>query len=363
MNNSNPAIDDLINQTECSSSVPTTFTVVLSTVSLLALIGNLLVIITFIRTVNLKTSPNYYIVNMAVSDLVCVILNWPLYATEGMLKAGGSLIADPTIATLFCKLGIYSRAVSYVVSILSLVLIAVDRFIATVFPLKVLKITGCIRKLFLLLSWFLPALGLVPYFVHSEIVEVDKRTFCRNVMSNLAKKIYHLLGFVLFYLVPLILILVLYPLIIKYSRRSRAQADDSGRSAAKAKRDKQNQNVMKILGSIVLAFFICWTPLYVYLFLKSRYPSIFVKDKCLLLVGLFYYIFPLLSTAINPFILISFSSSYRAAVKRLCCACFPKCRLAHFGHITPAGVSSQGQNIELPDQLELKSAFCNNKEN
>ena len=81
------------NREECSHVVATSFTVVLSTLSLLAVTGNLLVIITFIKTANLRTSPNYYIVNMAVSDLIAVILNWPLYATEGMLKPGGTLLS------------------------------------------------------------------------------------------------------------------------------------------------------------------------------------------------------------------------------------------------------------------------------
>jgi len=55
------------------------------------------------KVVTLKTSSNYYIVNMAISDLVFVVLTWPLFATEGMLKAGGSLIADPKLATLACS--------------------------------------------------------------------------------------------------------------------------------------------------------------------------------------------------------------------------------------------------------------------
>ena len=66
------------------------FTVALSIISFLASTGNLLVIGTFMKIVTLKTSSNYYIVNVAISDLVSVVLDWPLYATEGMLKAGGS---------------------------------------------------------------------------------------------------------------------------------------------------------------------------------------------------------------------------------------------------------------------------------
>ncbi|RMX46917.1 hypothetical protein pdam_00014489 [Pocillopora damicornis] len=86
---------------------------------------------------------------MAVSDLVSVFFTWPLFATEGMLKADGSLITDIEVSVFFCKLGIYSRAVSYVVSVASLVLIAVDRFTAIAFPLKAVDITRRIRAFFL----------------------------------------------------------------------------------------------------------------------------------------------------------------------------------------------------------------------
>ncbi|XP_078356680.1 prokineticin receptor 2-like [Oculina patagonica] len=337
-----------VSQTKCSFGISTTFTAVLSIECLLALAGNLLVIVSFIKTRRLKTNANYYIVNMAISDLLSVILSWPLYATEGMLQAGGSHITDPTLATYACKLGIYSRAVSYVVSIVSLVLIAVDRYIAIVFPLKAINITRRMRTFLLFLSWFVPLLGLVPYFVHSEIVKAKQQTFCRNIMSSLALKIYHFLSFALIYCVPLILILVLYPLIMKHLKRSAQlnNSPDSGRKGNmyKAKRLRQNQNIMKIFGSIVFGFFTCWTPLYIYLFLKSFYPAIFIKDKCLLLVGIFYYIFPLLSTVINPFIIIVFSSGYRAATKSLCFYFFSKCRRCS----VKLNVSPAGQNIELP---------------
>ena len=343
-----------INQKDCSPGVPTAFTAILSTISLLAFTGNLAVITTFIKTLNLKTSPNYYIVNMAVSDLLCVAFNWPLYATEGMLQTDGSLIKDLAVASLFCKLGIYSRAISYAVSILSLVLIAVDRFIAIAFPLKSLMLTGKIRKIFLFLSWCLPGLGLVPYFLYPEIVEVKKHTFCRNMMSQLALNIYHFFGFVLFYCVPLFLIVALYSRIMKHLKRKR-KIHNGQRSDFRAKRIMQSQNIMKIFGSIVLGFFICWTPLYVYMLLKALHPSVFTNDECLSvkLVGIFYYIFPLLSTAINPFILITFSSSYRAAVKSLCSCLFRKMRPV--SAFVPGVITPQGQSQEVLGLNKLQS--------
>ena len=340
------------NQTLCPSGVPTTFIIILSTVSFLALTGNLLIILTFIKTINLKTSPNYFIVNMAVSDLVCVLFTWPLLATEGMLKVGGSLITDPTFAALFCKLGIYSKAVSYAVSILSLVLIAVDRFIATAFPLEATKITRRIRAIFLTLCWCLPALVLAPFFVYSKVVEIEEHTFCRNMMGHLELKIYNFLGFTVFYCAPLVLIAVLYSLIMKNLRRRLEPGINGRRNAVRAKRQKQNQNVMKIFASIVLGFFICWTPLYVYMFLKSLYPTIFVKCLLLKLVGSLYYIFPQLSTAINPFILITLSSNYRTAIKSMCSCMLRK---NHSGQFAPRAIAPQGQIVELLEFNKLST--------
>lgn len=71
---------------------------------------------------------------------------------------------------------------------------------------------------------------------------------------------------------------------------------------------------LKIFRSVTSGFSMCWTPLHIYLVLKSSYPTIFSDNKCLLFAGLSYYIFSLISTAINLFILNSFSSNYCATV-------------------------------------------------
>ena len=340
------------NQIFCSSDSSTTFLAVLSTISLFALTGNFIVILTFIKTVSLKTSHNYFIINMAVSDLICVLFNWPLYTTEGMLKPGGNLITEPFLASSFCKLGIYVRAMSYVVSILSLVLIAVDRYIATAFPLRASRITGKMRTILLTSCWCLPAAFLVPYLIHSEIVQIDEHTFCRNMMGPNKLEIYSFLGFVVFYCVPLVLIIVLYSRIVKYLQRRKEKPGGEIRGEGSNRlRIRQNQNILKIFGSIVLGFFACWTPLYIYMFLKSLYPSVVEKDTCLLLklVGILYYIFPMLSTAINPFILITFSSSFRTAVKSECYRLLSwKNHSRQFARVRPG--ATQGPSIE---QLEF----------
>ena len=146
MNNSS---SNLVNYTPCPYDTSAVFTSVLAVLSLAAIIGNILVMSAVYKTPNLRTSTNYYYVNMAVSDFLSSLTLWPLYLTDEIITQRGSLIQG-FIATIGCKVGVFTRNVSHSVSILSLFLIAVDRFIATVHPLKVTLLTKNIRASLLL---------------------------------------------------------------------------------------------------------------------------------------------------------------------------------------------------------------------
>ena len=164
----------------CSQMASTLFTVLLSIISLGALIGNSLVIVTFYKTRSLRTSTNYYLVNMAVSDLICACFNWPLYATEGMLT-GSEFITEP-FASVVCKLGLYFRGISQIVSVLSLVLISVDRYAAIALPLKTTML--CRRKVRLILlfsSWILPVVCGLPYLRTSILPNCLEQITERNL--------------------------------------------------------------------------------------------------------------------------------------------------------------------------------------
>lgn len=318
---------------QCSDVVNTLFIVLMSVISIAAFIGNLLVTVVFLKTLSLRTSTNYYIVNMAISDLLCSCFNWPLYATEGMLTRR-ELITGP-LATAFCKLGMYCRGVSQVVSVLSLVLIAVDRYFAIVFPLKSTRWNGKrVRVSLLLMSWFIPILCGIPYFVFTDVVEVDGYTFCRTLWNKFVNASFNVAGFIVFYCTPVILMIILYSRIVKTLRKGRTML-----GLMNEKRQKQSQKITKMLIIMVVVFFVCWTPLCVYLTLKLLKPDMFLRDHCHTMVSLFFYLFPSLSTAINPVILFLFSSNYREALNSLALRifCFFQCRPLY---INPARCAS-----------------------
>ena len=134
-------------------------------------------------------------------------------------------------------------------------------------------------------------------------------------MSMLLFKVYNFISFILLYSIPLVVLLVVHSIGFKHLKRRLVFQISSNEGKTRTRRSKEKR-------AVTLGFFMCWTPLYIYLILKSSHPTIFLDDKCLLFIGLLYYTFPLISTSINPFILITLSSNYRAAVKDLLAKCF-----------------------------------------
>ena len=275
-------------------------------VALVSAIGNILVITTFLRTKNLRTSTNYYITSMAVSDLLYAFTKWPLYSRSRFSLFGQSLYPAQ------CKFLNYLFPVSYSVSIASLVLITVDRFIAIVFPLKMTVISGRIRALFIVLSWIIPLGAFFPLLYYTRNAEPDEIYLCTADMSGLAGTIYLIVGFVIFYCVPLIVIINLNVRIMKSLRKTNPVIQGDGHSN---RRQKQNRKVMKILISIMVSFLVCWTLSYLANFLV-QFCKRFLKRKILEMAHIFcHYFLPFLSTAVNPLILFTFSTNYRQGLK------------------------------------------------
>ena len=86
------------------------------------------------RTKTLRTPINISIVNMALSDLLYPIFLFPKIFVE-LNTAGHWLVGGP-LGHAACKLSSFAADVSTLVSVRSLLLIALDRFGTVVFPLR-----------------------------------------------------------------------------------------------------------------------------------------------------------------------------------------------------------------------------------
>ena len=103
---------------------------------------------------------------------------------------------ESSLATFVCKFGHYSSAISQAVSVQSLLLIVVDRYIAIVFPLQSILVTRRFRAALLSITWIFTALIGFPYVWTSKIIE-GHHTYCRTFVSwtKVEQSIFYAVGF------------------------------------------------------------------------------------------------------------------------------------------------------------------------
>ena len=132
------------------------------------LIGNIIIGIIVYRTRSMRKPINFFIVNMAMSDLLFPIVCFPYIVTE--INFGYWFISGP-VGQALCKLHEFLADVSLFVSIQSLVLIAVDRFGAVVFPLRSPLISSKHCRFFILATWIIAVAASIPDAMTYELVE------------------------------------------------------------------------------------------------------------------------------------------------------------------------------------------------
>ena len=114
------------------------------------LAANSLIVTIVYKTPNLRKPINYFIANMASSDLLFPIFWIPLKLSK--LNATTFVIGGQ-LGQAFCKLVFFFANVSFAVSIQNLILIAVDRFGAVAFPLRSPLIRSKLCPCFILATW------------------------------------------------------------------------------------------------------------------------------------------------------------------------------------------------------------------
>ena len=150
-----------------------------------------------------------------MSDLLFPIFLFPLMIQ--LLYIDSWLIGGP-LGQALCKLTYFLADVSTVVSIQSLVLIAVDRFGAVVFPLRSPLISSKLCPFFILATWTVAMAIQSPEHVAFRLAEYSGRLECSRHWNEAfgessSFESYSASIIVLFYLVPLALITILYIII------------------------------------------------------------------------------------------------------------------------------------------------------
>ena len=284
---------------------------------LVSLIGNTFIAMIVFKTKTLRKPINFLIVNMAMSDMLVPIF---LFPRELVLTYTRSWVIGGLLGQVLCKLSIYASNLSFTVSIQSLVLIAVDRFGAVMFPLcsPLINLKRC--RFFILATWIIAIAIFCPNLFASKVVESPEGLACvadwKDALGESSSyKNFVLVMQVVIFCVPLVLITILYSAITLKIKSQKIPGEQS--TNTREKRLKRERNVLKLSVAVVLGFALCWLPLsIVWLMLFKSDPTI--TSSC----GFHYFwsvsfFLAWSNCAINPWICLCFGGNYRQGLKNL----------------------------------------------
>ena len=287
-----------------------------------ALIGNIIIGIIVYRTRSMRKPINFFIVNMAMSDLLFPIFCFPCTVTNVYFNYW--LLGGP-VGQALCKLYVFLVDVSLFVSIQSLVLIAVDRFGAVVFPLRSPLISSKHCRFFILATWIIAVAANIPDAMTYELVEYQEGLACVHKWNevfeeSLSHRNYMVSMLIIFGYVPMVLIAILYMTVVIKLKSQNIPGE--GSANGREQQSRRQKNVLKMSIAIVVTFIVCWLPGTIRWFLVSYQPDSTMTASC----GFQYFALIAsclahFNSAINPCISFIFSGNYRQGLKNLsrCC--------------------------------------------
>ena len=288
-----------------------------SLIFLVSLVGNTVIGIIVFKTKTMRKPINFFIVNMAISDIMLPIFKIPQLIQVQYIDywpIGGPL------GEALCKLVYFLKVVTVLVSIQSLVLIAVDRFGAVVYPLRSPLIRSKMCPFFIIASWIVAIAVNSPKLFVLKLVEYPEKLVCRRRWSEAfgessSQKNYLLSFKVVTRFIPLVLIAILYIIIYIKLRSQRIPGERSANSGQR--RRQRGRNVLKMAIAIVLGFAMCWLPLAIWLIL-FMFTDTILWPNCTFRHSFYIVQFmALVNCAVNPCICLLFSRNYRKELKAL----------------------------------------------
>ena len=280
-----------------------------------SLFGNAMVICVVRRNSQMRNVTHRLIVNMAVADLLITAFHMP-FRLKVQITHEYDIMVGGAIGVLICKTVGFSQDVSISSSVLSLMAIAVDRFIAVIFPLQ--RTISLHRARYAVIPiWIVSVCICAPLLYSTRLELYEGKFYCYEDWSPLfdsvtAGRDYTLAQFLLLYTLPLIVIISLYSCVV-FKVWHRSIPGQAG-TAHDRRRCRAKKKLLRMLIIVVCLFAVCWLPYHVAHFLQ------FFNDKyryCPLPETLkFYCIFiGQANSAFNPCIYFVLCKEYR---KGLC---------------------------------------------
>ena len=230
-------------------------TILAVSISIIALIGNILVIYIVFTVNHMRNPTNTLIANMAVADLLMTI------AIPYMLKFFyvGHKWFGTFMGTVLCKFFHSAQVGSLIASVFSLVAISLDRSFAILFPVKTVMTKNVVR--FVIAVVWLGALAFsLPVMVASNTVQLKGTDFlsCAEFWAPMSASTYSLVFNIGGYIIPLTIVAVVCSVAV-ISLWSR-QLPGHKNLVSNKKAQSSSRRATAMLITVVIVFALSWLP-------------------------------------------------------------------------------------------------------
>ena len=310
-----------------------------------SLFGNILVVVAVYRKKELRTNVNCFIVSMAISDLLVPLFSMPLHLNE-IINRKPKWIGGP-FGEFTCKFVPFAVGVSLIVSILTMIIIAAERFCCVLFPLKVVQISNKTRYRLIAVTWLVSA-AVQSYFLFIRKLDAENdciQSWEPTFNEKKARKVQIGVTFFFQYVLPFATLAMLYASITIKLYRQKTILQLSSREYKR--RDIKNRKITLMAAIVACVFLIAWAPFWILVIRRIFVDNTFNADfDCSLRLA----VGPVVSsyTFFNPLVYYTFNQGYRQAFNEMLCCFCPKRQ-------TITRLLSKGRGSKKPDVVELQA--------
>lgn len=274
--------------------------------------GNILVAMVVFRVHSMQRAVNFFIVNMAMSDLLITLVYMPRVVS--ILLAGYKWLSRGIAGLVLCKTVYFIHETALSVSIFSAVCISGERFVAVVRPLKTLAKNSKPARYLIALNWIISSAMRIPILVANQTAESCGHIYCDLFLDRVfwagSSAVYHKINLIGMYATPLGMMVALYTVTI-VTLKNRDRPGNSVASETTQPSDRVNKKVSRMVLVVITAFLLCW----MLFFIISVMQSYDIDIPCNVLY--FRLLLAHFNCALTPMLYALFSENYKREFKNI----------------------------------------------
>uniref|UniRef100_A0A3B3I4S4 Gastrin-releasing peptide receptor n=2 Tax=Oryzias latipes TaxID=8090 RepID=A0A3B3I4S4_ORYLA len=292
-------------------------------ISVLGLVGNITLIKTFCSSKSARNVPNLFMSSLALGDVLLLVTCAPVDASR-------YLSDEWLFGRVGCKVIPFIQLTSVGVSVFTLTALSADRYRAIVKPLDIqTSVTTASIILRAASIWVFSLILAIPEAVYSDLHTFNIPSTNESFVTcapyphagKLHPQIHSMASFLIFYVIPLLVISMYYTVIAQSLIKSASTLPVEGNVHMRRQIESRKRLAKTVLVFVGL-FAICWLPSHIIYLYRSYHYSQVDTSMVHFVCSVGARILAFTNSCINPFALYLLSETFKRQFnQQLCCCC------------------------------------------